>query len=346
MANILTQENLTFGDVLLKPSYSEVISRSKVDISVEIENFKFKHPFIPANMMSIMSYEMCEEIVKIEGLGLTHRFSTIEEQLDIFKKLQINFPNWNKFIGCSVGVQDQDKLNCKKFYDLGVRIFCIDIAHGHSKMCGDMCNYIKTNFKDVLLIAGNIATEHGAMFLWNNGADIVKCGIGPSSICSTRLKAGCGIPQLSALDAIDLIRNSNLPFYSKYKNKKVISDGGIRNVGDCVKALAFSDMIMMGNAFAGAKETPGEIMKIDGVKYKKYAGSSTHKTTHIEGVVALVHTKEKYSDIVEEYSQGLKSGCSYTGANNLTELKEKACFVKITNASRAESEIHDVKVIG
>lgn len=342
MAFIRLKENLTFGDVLLEPSYSEIISRSNINISVNIKNYNFNHPFIPANMLSIMSYNMCEEIIKMEGLGLTHRFSTIEDQLDIFKKLQINFSNWNKFIGCSVGVQREDKLNCKKFYNLGVRIFCIDIAHGHSKMCADMCNYIKQNFPEVLLIAGNVATVTGAEFLWDNGADIIKCGIGSGTICSTRLKAGSGVPQLSALEEIDYFKSRN----EKYKDKKVISDGGIRNIGDCVKALAFSDMIMMGNSFAGAKETPGEIMEIDGIKYKKYAGSSTHKTNNVEGVVALVHVKEKYSNIIEEYSQGLKSGCSYTGANNLTELKEKACFVTITSASRAESEIHDVKVIG
>jgi IMP dehydrogenase len=338
MATIYEKEQLTFGDVLLKPSYSDIKSRSEVNLSVKIKNFTFSNPLIPANMKSIMSIEMCRELYKAKSLGLMHRFSSIEDQLNLFSDLKLEF-GWDIFnyIGCSIGVKQEDYENLHKFIKLGLKIFCIDIAHGHSKECGNLCNYIKSKYPSVLLIAGNVATKEGADYLWDCGADVVKCGIGASGICTTRLKAGAGVPQLSAIeDAYNNIK----------QGKYLISDGGIRQVGDFVKALAFSDMVMCGNMFSGCEETPEDIMEIDGVKYKKYAGSSTHKTTHIEGVVSLVHIKGKYKDLLEEYSQGIKSGLSYAGAQDLNVFKRVASFVKITNASIAESGVHDVKVIG
>lgn len=344
MGKIISDETLTFGDVLLKPSYSEIKSRSSVDLSVSItKNFKFMNPLIPANMKSIISKEMAIEIVKLKNLGFMHRFCSFEEQLNIIKELQsINFGfNPMNYFGVSVGVKEEDRDNVEKFYNSGVRIFCIDVAHGHSRECGDMTKFIKSKCLDSLVVSGNVATTEGAKYLWDCGADVVKCGVGSGAICTTRLKAGAGVPQLSAVKDIYDFKVKN----PEYMNKKFISDGGIRVIGDCVKALAFADMVMMGNAFSGCEETPEEIMEIDGQKYKKYAGSSTYKTTHIEGVVSLVSVKGKFKDIVEEYSQGIKSGCSYTGASNLAELKYYASFVRITNSSKEESGAHDVKVI-
>lgn len=344
MAIILEEETLAFGDILLKPNFSNIKSRSSINLNVSIENFVFNHPLIPANMKSIMSEQMAIEIIKLGGLGLMHRFSSIEDQLNLFENLiKIDFGvNPMNYIGCSVGIKEEDKKNCKEFYNLGVKIFCIDVAHGHSTDTSDMCKFIKSNFKNVLLIAGNVATAEGAKDLWDNGADVVKCGIGSGAICTTRLKAGSGVPQVSAIKEIYDFKTRNY----NYVNKKFISDGGIRVVGDCVKALSFADMVMMGNAFSGCEETPEETLEIDGRKYKTYQGSSTYKTKHIEGVISLVHTKGKYKEIVDEYCQGIKSGCSYAGSANLEDLKLKAKFVKITNSAREESAAHDVKVIG
>lgn len=345
MGKILNEETLTFGDVLLKPAYSNVESRSNIDLSVNINSqFNFNNPLIPANMKSIVSQEMAIEIVKLKGLGFMHRFVSFEDQAAVIENLlKIDFGyNPMNYFGVSVGVKPEDNINIEKFYELGVKIFCIDIAHGHSLACGQMCRFIKSNFKNSLVVAGNVATSDGAKYLWDSGADIVKVGIGASGICTTRLKAGAGVPQLSAIKEIYDFKSNN----HDYMYKKFISDGGIRVVGDCVKALAFADMVMMGNAFAGCEETPEEVMEIDGQKYKKYAGSSTYKTRHIEGVISLVHTKGKFKDIVDEYCQGIKSGCSYAGAANLSELKYLAKFVKTTPASQAESATHDVKVIG
>jgi len=342
MATIYEKEQLTFGDVLLKPNYSDIKSRSEVNLSVKIKNFTFNNPLVPANMKSIMSIDMCRELYKEKSLGLMHRFWDIKDQLSLFSDLRLEFgTDVFNYIGCSVGVKDEDYKNLEDFVNLGVKIVCIDIAHGHSKECGKLCKYIKTNYPDVLLIAGNVATQEGADYLWDSGADVVKAGVGNGAICTTRLKAGAGVPQLSAIK--EIYNHKNLMLRT---DKYLISDGGIRQVGDLVKALAFSDMIMCGNLFAGLEESPEETMEIDGVKYKKYAGSSTHKTSHIEGVVSLVHIKGKYKDLLEEYLQGVRSGLSYAGAQDLNVFKRVANFVKITNASIVESGVHDVKVIG
>lgn len=332
------KENLTFGDVLLKPKYSEIKSRSQIDLSVSIGNFKFSNPIIPANMKSLVSEKLCEEVYKNKSLCFLHRFMSIDDQLNIFKSLKDKFgQDVFNYIGCSVGVKEEDKENSIKLINLGLKIFCIDIAHGHSKDCGDMCFYLKNLNKDILLIAGNVATSFGAEYLWSAGADIVKVGVGSGAICTTRLKAGAGVPQLEAIKTVYDV----LP-----KNKYIISDGGIRQVGDFVKALGFSHMVMCGNMFSGCEESPEDLIEIDGRKYKKYAGSSTHKNSNIEGVISLVNPKGKFKDLVDEYSQGIKSGLSYTGACNLSEFKKLATFVRITNSSVEESHAHDVKVIG
>lgn len=342
MAKIYEKEQLTFGDVLLKPNYSDIKSRSEVNLSVKIKDFTFNNPLVPANMKSIMSLDMCRELYKAKSLGLMHRFWDIQDQLNLFKDLKSELgSDVFNYIGCSIGVKEEDYKNLESFINLGVKIVCIDIAHGHSQECGKLCKHIKANYPEILLIAGNVATEEGANYLWDSGADVVKCGVGSSGICTTRLKAGAGVPQLSAIK--EIYDNKNLMFKI---DKYLISDGGIREVGDLVKALAFSDMVMCGNLFSGLEESPEEIMEIDGVKYKKYAGSSTHKTTHIEGVVSLVHIKGKYKDLLEEYLQGIRSGLSYAGAQDLNVFKRVANFVKITNASIVESGVHDVKVIG
>lgn len=342
MAKIYEKEYLTFGDVLLKPNYSDIKSRSEVNTTVKIKDFIFSNPLVPANMKSIMSLDMCRELYKTKSLGLMHRFWDIKDQLNLFKDLKLEFgTDVFNYIGCSIGVKEEDYKNLESFIDLGVKIVCIDIAHGHSKECGKLCKNIKAIYPGVLLIAGNVATEEGADYLWDSGADVVKGGVGGGSLCTTRIKTGAGVPQLSAIK--EIYNNKNLMLRS---DKYLISDGGIRDIGDLVKALAFSDMVMCGNLFAGLEESPEETMEIDGVKYKKYAGSSTHKTTHIEGVVSLVHIKGKYKDLLEEYLQGIRSGLSYAGAQDLNVFKRVANFVKITNSSITESHSHDVKVIG
>lgn len=340
MAKIHEQEHFTFDDILIKPSYSNIKTRSDVNTTITIKGTTYSNPIIPANMKTILSKEFLIECAKNKSMAFMHRFSSIENQVSLLSEIYSEFGN--QYIGASIGVKEEDKESISKFYNIGCRLFLIDIAHGHSESCGVMCNYLKSNFKDILIIAGNVATKEGAKFLWDNGADLVKIGIGASGICTTRVNAGSGVPQISALKDVDDFRRLN-PYYS---GKLMISDGGHKSSGDVAKALAFADMVMLGSLYSGCKETPGVIINLDGIEYKEYTGSSTYRDKHIEGVSALVHVKNKtYKEITEEIMQGVKSACSYAGARDLSEFKEVVEFVKITGSAIKESNVHSVAKI-
>jgi IMP dehydrogenase len=352
------REGLCFDDVLLVPQHNKKInSRSEVSLQVKINNRVFNHPIIPANMKTIMSHHMAREIIHSGGLAILHRFLPLEEQLSLVKELSKITPSYlplenqlmsskDKFNGAvSLGVKEEDFQNAKKFIDLNVDMFCIDIAHGDSSQCTEMVMKLKEYHSGLLVIAGNVATGSGARRLWEAGADVVKVGVGPGSLCTTRIETGNGVPQLTAL--MDVYETQQ-ELRNLYANKspmnkfKFISDGGIKNAGDIVKALCFADMVMAGNLFAGCQETPGQVISIDGRQFKEYVGSSTHKVNHIEGVAALVPVKDKYQDILSKLLEGVRSGCSYQGVSNLQELKERPEFIRMTQAGLRESHPHDV----
>lgn len=356
-------EGYTFDDVLLKPRHSDVKSRSEVDLSVELsKGISLKIPVVPANMKSVAGIEMAEECYKLGGMAIIHRFMPAQEQLEIAKNLTKDKLN---YIGFSIGIKKEDYGMVDSFAAIGVKILCIDIAHGDSSHCVNMTKYIAEKYPNIFLISGNVATSYGAKNLWIAGADCVKVGIGPGSLCTTRIETGNGVPQLSALSDIADMKNQltnpwqrtvykdNDDAYGKRQTMPpvidkqifVIADGGIKNAGDIVKALCFSDLVMAGNIFAGTEETPGEIMNVNGKRYKNYVGSSTHKQTHVEGVMALVPTKGPVLNIMQKLFEGLRSGLSYQGSKNLTELKIAPEFVKITGAGLKESHAHDVVVV-
>jgi IMP dehydrogenase len=334
---MIIKEGLTYDDVLLEPHYSAIVSRGDIDISVKIGDIKYSNPIIPANMKTVMGFEMASKIIDSGGLAIMHRFLSIEEQLKIIKQIIEKYGS--SHIAVSVGVKNEDEENLSKFIDLGVKIICIDIAHGDSLACLRMVEEVKRISKDILLIAGNVATADGASRLWCAGADIVKVGIGPGSLCTTRIETGNGVPQLTALMEIHNVRLSRRECN---KGKYIIADGGIKAAGDIVKALCFADMVMAGNLFAGCDEAPGNVISIDGHKYKEYVGSSTHKTNHIEGVAAMVPYKGPYNNIMTKLTEGLRSGMSYQGASNLSDLKDNPTFIRITSAGLKESHPHDI----
>jgi IMP dehydrogenase len=380
---MIISEGLTFDDVLLVPQHSTVKSRSDVDLSIKFKkkgiSTSFKHTIIPANMKTIVGYEMANAIFQSGGLGIIHRFMPVEEQIGILTKLDsiLGRTIW-VHLGLSVGVKDNDKKLVEQFVRAGAEILCIDVAHGSSDQCIKMTEWISQNYPEVLLISGNVATGSGARCLWEAGADIVKVGVGPGSLCTTRIETGNGVPQLTALMDVAKMReqlttlqwhvangdisdpkwhvaNGDIsdPNMTWKRNLKasierpihIIADGGIKNAGDVVKSLCFADMVMAGNLFAGCTETPGKARTIDGVCYKEYVGSSTHKTSHVEGIAALVHCKGTYESVLTKLLEGLRSGCSYQGANSLAELKDNPTFIKITNAGLKESHPHDVQII-
>lgn len=350
----MIREGLTFDDVLLVPQHSTVESRSKVDISVDWKGMHFEHPIIPANMQTVTGEEMAVAVAKSGGLAILHRFMSATDQVRIAEKLFDN--HGNEHFAVSIGVKSSDKEMVERFRQVGVRNVCIDIAHGDSEQCIEMTQWIKSSRPDMFVIAGNVASGSGAERLWRAGADVVKVGVGPGSLCTTRVETGNGVPQLTALmDVFEKRRELEEVKERAHKLSEIsgrtpiltspmhiIADGGIKSAGDIVKALCFADMVMVGNLFSGCEEAPGKRFVIDGTSYKEYVGSSTHKTNHIEGVAALVPYKGAFKDILSKLIEGVRSGCSYQGANNLKELRDNPEFIRITNAGLKESHPHDV----
>ena len=338
------QEYLTFNDVLLKPCYSTIRSRSEVDLSVSIcKGFKFNTPLIPANMMHVFGYDMAVDTFNRKGLGFVHRFMNLKEKKELFSLLRDNCgEDVFNYVGMSIGVKPEDYIEITKFIDWGIKIICLDIAHGASVLADEMIKFIAKKYPDVLLVAGNTATAEDAVHMWNLGVDINKSGIGAGSSCETRREAGVGCPQLTTIMEVAEAKE----FYKERTGKDVyfISDGGHSIPADFSKALCFADFVMAGNVFAGTDESPGEIVEIDGKRYKDYHGSSTHKTDRVEGVKALVPYRGPVNGVYKRIHEGLQSAASYTNSRNLTELKDNPQFVRITQAGWAESGPHHLIV--
>lgn len=283
-------------------------------------------------MQTITGLDMALAVSTSGGLSILHRFMPFTEQLSIVDELVNKWGVQNRF-AVSIGVKPEDKENVLRFIDAGVKIFCIDIAHGDSIHTENMALFLRRQSSSPFVIAGNVATASGARRLWDAGAHAVKVGIGPGSLCTTRLETGNGVPQLTALMNVAEVYQ---------QGEYIIADGGIKNAGDIVKALCFADMVMVGNIFAGCEETPGRIMYVDGKPVKEYVGSSTHRTNHVEGVAALVPIKGRYDHILSKLLEGVRSGCSYQGAHKISHLRENPEFIKITNAGLRESHPHDI----
>ena len=272
-----------------------------------------------------------------------------------------SFPNAVKdsygrlLVGAGVGITRDLMDRVSALQHVGVDVIALDSAHGHSKGVISALKDVKKNFKKINVIAGNVGTAAGAKALAGAGADAVKVGIGPGSICTTRIVAGAGVPQLTAvMEAYSVLKKKNIP---------IIADGGIRYTGDMVKALAAgANTVMMGSIFAGTEESPGETIIFEGRKFKEYrgmgslgamaTGSSDRYFQDVEddvkkyvpeGIEGRVAYKGTLKEIVYQYVGGLRAGMGYCGAKDLDELK-KAAFVKITNAGMRESHAHDIEI--
>ena len=256
-------------------------------------------------------------------------------------------------VGAGVGITSDILDRVAALHHVGVDAICLDSAHGHTKGVIDSLKKIKKSFKTLSVIAGNVGTGAGALALANDGAYSIKVGIGPGSICTTRIVAGTGVPQITAV----------MEVAAALKNKKVgiISDGGIRYTGDMVKAIAAgATCVMMGNMFAGTEESPGETIIYEGRKFKQYRGMGSLgamaqgssdryfqdaeadvKKFVPEGIEGRVAFKGSLKEVVHQFTGGLRAGMGYCGASNIKALQE-AQFVKITNAGMSESHAHDI----
>jgi IMP dehydrogenase len=340
----------TFSDYLIKPQYSEIESRSSVDTSYTLSNannnslkIKLDIPVISSNMKTVTGSKMAIEIYKRGGIGILHRFSylnsfdykdILNENLEEFN----NVKNSGAECGVSIGVQDYDKERFEKFYKAGAKIFCLDVAHGHHIKVKKMLEFMNSAFisetrHNFILIAGNVATSQAAIDLHFWGADYIKVGIGGGFGCLTRKNTGVGLPQL---DCLKEIRENGID------NLKLISDGGIRTVGDICKALKYSDLVMLGSFLSGTSETPGNVYKNNKDEYYKvYGGSASGESKgqnkFVEGVMHTIPFKGKVKYILREIKQGIQSACSYVNANNLEEFKKNCELVSISGGSNKES---------
>jgi IMP dehydrogenase len=348
----LIKEALTFDDVLLVPRYSSVLP-SETNLNINLgNNLNLKIPFLSSAMDTVTESNMAIAIALKGGLGIIHRNLSAIEQFKEIKKVK----NKNLIVGAAVGTTNEDLIRVKSILDAGVDLIVIDTAHGHSKKVIDILGKIKKINCKIPICVGNIASSEAALKLYNEGADILKVGIGPGSICTTRMIAGIGVPQITAVMAVK----------KSMKNKKIkiISDGGIKFSGDIVKGLAAgADAIMMGSIFAGTNESPGKKFKYKNKFYKSYrgmgsigamsAGSSNRyfqknhkdKSKFIpEGVEGRVSYKGSVRDILYQLEGGLRSSMGYIGAETIKEIQKKARFIKITKAGFYESMVHSVEI--
>ena len=341
----------TFSDVLFEPQYSEVLSRSNIDVSSNLGTISLPLPIISANMKDVTGPKMCYAMYENGGMGILHRFRDINEENDrygveLFKKTQNIFRekgveldiNGGYLFGVSVGVQEEDKDRFSALYNCGAKVFCIDVAHGHHILVKNMINWIRSLHYDITLIAGNVATVNGARDLKEWGADIVKVGIGPGDVCQTRKNTGAGVPQLSAIRSI----RQALP------EIMMISDGGIKSTGDIAKAMKYANAVMVGSYLAGSIETPGKVYESpEGELYKVFGGSASGerkvenggKQAFVEGVVKMVRFKGHVKHILRKVKENLQSSFSYSGANNLKEFQRKAVLSEISGGAKSESKI-------
>jgi IMP dehydrogenase len=360
----ITAEGYTFDDLLLVPSYSEVVPiQVKLDTKLT-KKISLAIPVLSAAMDTVTESTMAIALARLGGLGIIHKNMSVEDQVKeiaLVKEATFNESEATKDefgrlrVGAAVGVSKNTLERIDALVSAGVDIIAVDSAHGHSKGVIETIKSIRQKYPELDIIGGNIVTAQAAIDLIYAGATCLKVGVGPGSICTTRVVAGVGVPQLSAINDV----------YSVAKQYKVgiIADGGIKLSGDIPKALAAgADCVMMGSLLAGCTESPGEIFEKDGLKYKTYIGMGSLTAMQRgssdryfqggvkelnklvpEGIEACVPFKGPINDVIYQMMGGLRSGMGYCGCKTIEDMKLYARFMKITNAGLKESHPHDVK---
>lgn len=347
--------NYTFEDVLILPQWSEIESRSQVDTTTEFLDEFYKIPIMSANMDTITESRMATKLYELGAVGVLHRFQTIEQNVEMFKKSPMG-------TFCSFGIGEHERKRFEALWNAGCSNFILDVAHGATKVTADQYIAIRERFNDARIVVGNFATRQsiGDFMYYCTKRDVKypaawKVGIGGGAMCTTRVVTGVGLPQLSALQECSML---GVP---------LIADGGIKNSGDYAKALAIPNvkMVMLGSLLSGTDETPGELCANNGQsllslalefpelefqKFKKYRGSASKESYEVQGKIAdhrtaegestLVEYKGPVENVIQQLQAGLKSSMSYVGASNLTEFQERAKMVVISNNSNNEGKAH------
>ncbi len=370
---------LSFDDVLLVPKMSKIQSRTKVslcsclreeyheeDTDKKIEHVAFSLPIISSPMDTVTGRNMAAAMSAAGGLGIVHRYCSIEEQVKMIdqerlfseREPSVYIPPGHilktlspgpgfiakphiKRPAAAIGVTGDYMERAQELVNNDCKILCIDVAHGHHISVKKAIKSLKKKFDDrIIIIAGNVATADGYCDLSDWGADAVRVGIGGGSICSTRIQTGHGVPTLqSIMDCVD-----------SYGDAYIIADGGIRNSGDIVKALAAgANFVMLGSLLAGTDEAPGQVFSTgEGKKYKVYRGMASveaqvdwrGQARSLEGVSTTIPYKGSVMKVLSDLEQNIRSGLSYSGATDLKELYHKSKFIKQTNAGMRESSTH------
>ena len=366
---------LTFDDVLLVPRASEVLP-AQVDIGTRLGSVTLNIPLLSSAMDTVTEGRLAIAMASHGGLGIVHKNLSLARQAEEVRKVkEAPVPEATArhagaaavdaqgrlVVGAAIGVGGDRDARLAALVEAGVDLVVIDTAHGHSKGVLDAATAVKQAYPHLTVVAGNIATPEAARACFLAGADVVKVGVGPGSICTTRIVAGTGVPQLTAIAECAAV--------AREYGKQVIADGGIRSSGDVAKAIAAGgDAIMVGSMFAGTDEAPGTIVRIGDRRFKSYRGMGSMEAMEEgsadryfqdrsadplaevrklvpEGVVARVPLRGPLADVVYMLIGGLRAAMGYSGCPDVATMKAEARFVRITTNGLRESHVHDVDMI-
>ncbi len=361
-------EGLTFDDVLLLPNES-TFPREQVDLTTHLHpRIVLKLPILSSPMDTVTEVEMANAMAQAGGLGVIHRNLQIEKQAEMIRAvkkaavidavLASKDADGRLLVAAAIGAGADMKERVRALVDAAVDMIVVDSGHGHSSYIADAVRFIKKEYgENVVLMAGNVATADGAKYLMDAGADVLRVGVGPGSICTTRIITGMGVPQLTALlEVARACEKSKVTF---------VADGGIRQMGDMAKALATgASAVMLGSMLAGHTESPGEAVSVDGREFKQYRGMGsigamqkggaerygqsmrTEASKLIaEGVEGLVASKGAVGDFLFQCAGSLRSSFYYLGSQTLTEFHQTSRFIRITPASMQESHPHTINIV-
>lgn len=356
------REALTFDDVLIVPRHSSLFTRSEAKTEWKLGKFTFQCPVISANMDTITGLDMAVEMAKAEGLGIIHRYMSVQEMKQLSLSWSLRSDVGNRPLALSVGTlaNDQDRIDTIINEQLA-DIICVDIAHGDSLLMYETLQHIRASGFTGPIVAGNVVTPEAVAFLLEAGATIVKVGVGPGSVCTTRIKTGCGFPQLEAVARCA-------------EAGPIIADGGIRTPGDAAKALAAgATAVMVGGMLAGTDKVPGWIQaQLDTIKHLetitdegavltrlestglrgvlKYRGMASNdarkafgqEETNAEGISMTIACRPLGSTrkVITDIMEGVRSAMSYTGSYDLEEFRQRAEFVRVTGSVQIENNPH------
>ena len=346
-----------FEDLLLLPQYSDIGSRKEVDLSNNLGDLTLSLPIISSPMDTVTEAEMACSMAAAGGLGVIHRYNSIEDQVQLAERiLTQHWVDTDKVVdgyvpeidiidpyevAAAIGTTGDFLERATALSEVGVRVFCLDVAHGHHKLVKEALGHLREALgASAHLMAGNVATKQAVDDLADWGADSVRIGIGGGSICSTRTQTGHGLPTLQTV--FECAKTD--------RDVKIVADGGIKTSGDIVKALAAgADFVMLGSILAGTDETPGDIFENRrGERYKAYRGMASKEAqmdwhgrfSSLEGISTTIPYKGPVGFILEELERGIRSGLSYSGCRTIEELHKNAKFVEQTYAGQIESSTH------